>query len=85
MTSSSFEDDILARLANALVAALGMPGNPVLKELQSIVAVNEAKLAAQINQGLSAMITNPAFKALLVSAIKGALPFPLLKEGEDHA
>jgi membrane-bound lytic murein transglycosylase B len=80
----SFEDDLIAKLAAALVVALGTPGNPVLKELQAIAATNEARLATQMQQafntavaqGLSTMVADPAFKQVLISAIKGALPFP---------
>jgi hypothetical protein len=73
MSFSSWVDARLVAFAPTLAVAvestLTNPNGPMMKQLQSMVATNEAKL----QQAMTAQST----KDMITAAVKAALPFPL--------
>jgi hypothetical protein len=81
MSLTSWVDARLALFAPAVAKALIADDAPLLTQLITLVATNEAKLASQmtgaLNTAVSQAMTNPATQEMITQAVKNALPFPL--------
>jgi hypothetical protein len=81
MSLSSWVDARLATFAPVLAKAVVADDGPLVAQVNTLIATNEAHLATQMTQALNSAVSqalkDPATQAMITTAVKNALPFPL--------
>jgi hypothetical protein len=78
MSLSSWVDARLAVFAPVLAKAMIADDGPLVAQINTLIATNEAHLATQMTQALNTAVAqalaNPATQAMITTAVKNALP-----------